>query len=88
MGLVPCDLTLSGVYPLPLFQNSSGDSSLVVVVRFFFFRLGVPDRLTRNGPWPVRNQAAEQEVSSGLGLAREPSFICGFTVSPTSPCSR
>ena len=87
MGLITCDLTLSGVYPLPLFQNSSGDSSLVVVVRFFLGPV-VPDPLTRNGPWPVRNQAAEQEVSCGLGLAREPSFICCFTVSPTSPCSR
>ena len=33
-------------------------------------------------PWPVRNQAAEQEVSSRLGLGREPSFICRFTVAP------
>lgn len=59
MGLVACDLTLSRIYPLPLFQNSSSDSSLVVVVvRFFFLDQG------SHGPWPVRNQAAEQEVSS------------------------
>lgn len=37
MGLVTCDLTLSGIYPLPLFQNSSSNSSLVVVVVRFFF---------------------------------------------------